>query len=243
MPFLAMAIPRFYCPVEIPVSGSIRLPDAAAHHAFRVLRMGRGEALAIFDGKGIEAQCRILDAPFVEILERAMVDRESVLAVTLVQALVSNEKMDWVVQKAVELGAKSIQVVETERCTVRLSGDRARKREEHWRQVAISACEQCGRNIVPEILPIVPLKAWLSMPRGGKKLFLSPQGKPLREFFRPEGEIHILIGPEGGLTLEEEVNAASSGFKAWSLGPRILRTETAGLAALSALSALWGDFS
>ncbi len=238
-----MAIPRFHCPLEIPASGSIRLTDAAAHHAFRVLRMKSGEEIAIFDGKGVEAKCRILDAPFVEVLERAMVDRESVLAVNLVQALVSNEKMDWVVQKAVELGAKSIQVVETARSTVRLSGDRARKREEHWRMVAISACEQCGRNIVPEILPIVPVKDWLSMPRQGKKLFLSPQGKPLRVFFRPEGEIHILVGPEGGLTLDEEDCASSSGFKALSLGPRILRTETAGLAALSALSALWGDFS
>lgn len=238
-----MAIPRFYCPLEIPQIGSIRLPDAAAHHAFRVLRLGKGEEISIFDGNGVEAKCRITDAPLVEILDRAMVDRESRLSVNLVQGLASSEKMDWVVQKAVELGAKSVQVVEAARSTVKLPADRAKKREEHWRQVAISACEQCGRNVVPDISSVVSLKTWLSTQRQGKKLYLSPQGKPLREFFRPEGEIHVLVGPEGGLTPEEEAQALSAGFKAVSLGPRILRTETAGIAALSALSALWGDFS
>ena len=237
-----MAIPRFHCPQEIPATGIFRLPAQVAHHAFRVLRLGKGEELVLFDGKGWEFRCAVLDSTSVEILEKIATDRESKLSITLIQAMASSEKMDWVVQKAVELGAKSIQIVETRRSTVRLSGERAKKREGHWANVAISACEQCGRNRIPEISPIVPLEAWLPTAGQGKKLLLSPMGKPLRDFSPPAGEILLLIGPEGGLSPEEEAIALSCGFEALCLGPRILRTETAGLAAIAALHALWGDF-
>ena len=237
-----MANPRFYCSQEIPATGTFRLPAQVAHHAVRVLRLGKEEEIVLFDGKGGEFRCRVLDSASVEILEQIAMDRESKLSVTLVQALAASEKMDWVVQKAVELGAKSIQIVETRRSTVRLSGERAKRREGHWTNVAISACEQCGRNRIPEMLPIVPLEVWLPTPRQGKKLLLSPMGKSLRDFSQPDGEIFLLIGPEGGLAPEEEALALSCGFEAMKLGPRILRTETAGLAAISALHALWGDF-
>ncbi len=237
-----MAIPRFHCPQEIPSAGIFRLPAQVAHHAFRVLRLGKGEEIVLFDGMGWEFRCRVLDSASVEIFEKIAMDRESKLSITLVQALAASEKMDWVVQKAVELGAKSIQIVETRRSTVRLSGERAKKREDHWANVAISACEQCGRNRIPEILPIVQLEVCLPTLGQGKKLLLSPMGKPLRDFSQPGGEIYFLIGPEGGLSPEEEAIALSCGFEAMKLGPRILRTETAGLAAISALHALWGDF-
>lgn len=196
----------------------------------------------LFDGKGNEARCRILDDSSVVILEKRPVDRESKLAIHLVQALVASEKMDWVVQKAVELGAKSVQIVETKRGVVRLSGDRAKKRQAHWLSVAISACEQCGRNRIPDIPQIAPLESWLSAKREGVKYLLSPSGKSLQHF-PPAGEIFILVGPEGGLAPEEESLASQAGFEALGLGPRILRTETAGLAAISAMQALWGDFS
>ncbi len=238
-----MSISRFYCPQDIPEKGIFRLPEEARHHAFRVLRLGSGEEIVLFDGQGGESRCRVVDAFCVEVIEKMAVEREAGLSINLVQALVSNEKMDWVVQKAVELGAKSIQIVETSRCVVKLSGERSKKREAHWLNVAISACEQCGRNRIPEIHPLVPLEAWLSLKREGMKYLLSPAGKSLKAFPPPSGKIFFLVGPEGGLAPEEENLAESQGFEALRLGPRILRTETAGLAALSSFHALWGDFS
>lgn len=237
-----MSVPRFHCLQDIPETGIFRLPEHAGHHAFRVLRLVRGEEIVLFDGRGSEARCRIVDSSCVEILEKAAIDREGKLEITLIQALSAAEKIDWVVQKAVELGTKRIQIVETKRSVVRLSGDRARKREAHWRSVAISACEQCGRNRIPEIPAIESLERWLSMERKGTKCLLSPGGKKLNAF-SPCGEIFLLVGPEGGISPEEEKLAEAAGFEPLGLGPRILRTETAGLAAISAMQTLWGDFS
>ena len=240
-----MSTPRFHSSIEIPAEGLFRLPDAAAHHALRVLRLEQGDEIILFDGRGGESLCRLSgvskSAVMVEIAEKLAIEREAAHAVTLVQALAATEKMDWVVQKAVELGAKSIRIVDTQRSVVRLSGDRARKREVHWRSIAISACEQCGRNRIPEIPPILPLQEWLAASRAGTKLLLSPSGVSLKNIAPPGEEIFLLVGPEGGLAPEEESLAAARGFQAVRLGPRILRTETAGLAALSALQALWGD--
>ncbi|MBY0579846.1 MAG: 16S rRNA (uracil(1498)-N(3))-methyltransferase [Burkholderiales bacterium] len=242
-----MSTPRFYSHIEIPPYGIFRLPDAAAHHASRVLRLEEGDEIVLFDGTGGESRCRIADVSkscvLAEIVEKTAIDREAKLAVILVQALAATEKMDWVLQKAVELGVKCIQIVETKRSVVKLSVERAKKREAHWNSVAISACEQCGRNRIPEIPSIVPLQEWLSVQRSGTKFLLSPSGKPLKDFPVPDSEIFLLVGPEGGLSPEEEALARARGFEALGLGPRILRTETAGLAALSALHALWGDFN
>ena len=238
-----MAIPRFYCPEDVPEKGVFGLPEHARHHAFRVLRLRGGEEIALFDGRGNEARCRVLDSSSVEILEKFSMDRESKISMNLVQSLVSNEKTDWIVQKAVELGAKSVQIVETKRSVVKLSGERAKKREAHWLSIAISACEQCGRNRIPGIHPVMPIEDWLVEMREGSKYLLSPHGKSLKSCPPPGGEIFLLVGPEGGLSPEEEDLAKSSGFEELGLGPRILRTETAGLAALSSFNALWGDFS
>ncbi|NNM81500.1 MAG: 16S rRNA (uracil(1498)-N(3))-methyltransferase [Burkholderiales bacterium] len=239
-----MSIPRFYIQDSIPGSGSFFLPDAASHHASRVLRLVEGDALVLFDGSGKEFECRISQAKkagmSVEIMGCEEIDRESGVRVTLVQSLCSNEKMDWVVQKAVELGVEKIQAVEAKRSVVRLSGERARRREEHWRSVAISACEQCGRNVIPEIPEIVALDQWLASRNEGLKLLLSIEGTPLREFSAPQENVFVLIGPEGGLAPEEEHLARSRGFRDAKLGARILRTETAGLAALAAIDCLWG---
>ncbi len=237
-----MPLPRFHCPRDIPSSGPFALDADVRRHAFRVLRLTKGEEVVLFDGKGSEARCRIMDDSSVEILQKNFVDRESKMSINLVQSLVSTEKLDWVVQKAVELGVKSVQIVETKRSVVKLSRDRAKKREAHWLSVAVSACEQCGRNHVPEIFGIVSLAEWLSARRQGSKYLLSPNGSSLKELEHPSGEIFLLAGPEGGLTAEEEDLASRAGFLALSLGPRILRTETAGLAAISAFQALWGDF-
>ena len=238
-----MSTPRFHVPCEIPDSGLFELPGSAAHHASRVLRLSAGDELVIFDGGGGAFRCRMTgESPVVEILERRPEGKEAKIPVTLVQALCANDKMDWVVQKAVELGAAAIQVVETRRSVVRLSGDRARRREAHWRSVAISACEQCGRNVVPEIPRIEPLFDWIaSQDGGGLGLMLSPSGAPLRNFPLPQGGVSLLVGPEGGFTPEEEAFAQSRGFREAKLGPAILRTETAGLAGLAAIEALWGE--
>ncbi len=239
-----MSIPRFYIQDAIPSSGSYSLPDGASHHASRVLRLVEGDAVVLFDGSGKEFECRVSQAKksgmAVEIMGCEEIDRESGVRVTLVQSLCSNEKMDWVVQKAVELGAEKIQAVEARRSVVRLSGERARRREEHWRSVAISACEQCGRNVIPEIPEIVPLDHWVASGHEGLKLLLSIEGAPFRDFSAPQGNVFVLIGPEGGLTPEEVHFARSTGFRDAKLGSRILRTETAGLAALAAIDCLWG---
>lgn len=242
-----MTAPRFHSPQKIPSDGIFRLPDNAAHHASRVLRLIPGDDIVLFDGTGGESRCRIIEtsksAMLAEIVEKTAIEREAGLDITLVQALAVSEKMDWVLQKAVELGAKCIQIVETRRSVVKLSVERAKKREAHWTHVAISACEQCGRNRIPEIPPLLSLQEWLSIPRSGTKLLLSPSGASMKRLPAPTEKIFLLIGPEGGLSPEEERSARERGFESMSLGPRILRTETAGLAAISAIQSLWGDFS
>lgn len=240
-----MAIPRFYCPENIPL-GVFVLPKEAAHHAARVLRLQAGDSLILFNGEGGEYLARVLDcgksAMSVEVLRFSDVERESTLAITLVQAVVASEKMDWVLQKCVELGVDRIVPVETARCVVRLSGERAKKRAQHWQAVVVSACEQCGRNRVPEVAPLLAVADFLGNGIDGDGFLLSPGGGKLSAFPRPQKKVYLLAGPEGGLTGDEEALAQRRGFSAASLGPRILRTETAGLAAISAFQALWGDF-
>ena len=169
---------------------------------------------------------------------------EPPLQITLVQSLPSGDKMDWVVQKAVELGITAIQPVMAKRSVVRLEGDRARKRVLHWQEVAISACEQCGRNTVPAILPLMDLNQYLVREHKDdeRRFLLDPiGGQRLRKMDRPSGPMSLLIGPEGGFEEGEIDLARSLGFHSLQLGPRVLRTETAGLAALAAMMALWGD--
>ncbi|HTE14397.1 MAG TPA: 16S rRNA (uracil(1498)-N(3))-methyltransferase, partial [Burkholderiales bacterium] len=155
----------------------------------------------------------------------------------------SGERMDYTVQKCVELGVSAIQPLITQRSVVRLAGERADKRVAHWQSVAAAACEQCGRNQLPAVLPLQPLTQWLGMPVNGVRYLLSPHaGKRLREFERPQDAVMLLVGPEGGWNDDETAAARLAGFTPMVLGPRVLRTETAAVAALAAMQAVWGDF-
>jgi 16S rRNA (uracil1498-N3)-methyltransferase len=243
--------PRFFCPFPLTAGTRVELAEGAARHAARVLRLGVGDALTLFDGRGGEYACRIAafvrDAPVAEILERRDIERESPLEITLAQALQAGEKMDLTVQKAVELGVLRIVPLATQRGVVRLEGERAKKRAAHWRAVAASACEQCGRNRVPEVADPEDLAHWLGRPPSCAKplrLMLDPgASRALAAWPSPEAKaVELLVGAEGGLTPEEADRARRAGFTAVRLGPRVLRTETAGLAALAAIQCLWGDF-
>jgi 16S rRNA (uracil1498-N3)-methyltransferase len=171
-------------------------------------------------------------------------DRESPLAVTLIQGLAAADRMDYAIQKAVELGVQSIQPVATARSVARFDETRAAKRALHWKQIAIAACEQCGRNQLPRLHPLLAFDAWLAAPSEAYlRLLLAPDGDlTLAGLAAPAGSIEILVGPEGGLTPDEASAALRRGFRAVRLGPRILRTDTAGPAVLAALNAQWGDW-
>ena len=239
-------ISRFHFPGRLPAAGTLELPDALAHHAVRVLRLRDGDRIVLFDGEGGEAEATLQvrgKAAWAQVEARREVDRESPLQIVLVQALASSDKMDWVVQKAVELGASAIQPVQAERSVLRLVGERADKRQAHWQQVAVAACEQCGRNRIPEVRPLQPLTHWLADHRDALTYVLAPGGAAsFGDESAPQGAVHVLVGPEGGWSDAEMAAFDAAGCRRVRLGPRVLRTETAGLAAIAALQARWGDF-
>lgn len=243
-----MAAPRFFVPTALATGVSVALPGNAAHHAARVLRLNVGDAVTLFNGEGGEypAVLTAIDKHRVqaEIGAHRAVERESPLAVTLIQALSSGERMDVTLQKAVELGVQQVIPVMSERSVVRLQGARADKRAAHWQQVVISACEQCGRNRVPAVHPLVALAALLSSPPPPslRWVLLPDADTVLRDLPRPATPVELLVGPEGGLSAAEVERARAAGFLPLRLGPRVLRTETAAPALLAAVQALWGDF-
>jgi len=243
-------MPRFYCPPPLPSGGNLELPPETAHHAIRVLRLHEGDAVQLFDGLGNERHGVIAGIggrhAVVGDLITVNAERESPLKILLAQALASSEKMDWVVQKATELGVAAIQPLDTERSVARLTAERIAKRLEHWRQVAISACEQCGRNLLPEIHAPLDIMAWLQQVRNtaDAKFVLLPQGATsLNAQHKPQGRAMLLVGAEGGFTDAESAAAQHCGFVPIRMGARILRTETAAVAGLAALQTLWGDFN
>ena len=186
---------------------------------------------------------RLVRPAWAQVEARREVDRESPLQIVLVQALASGDKMDWVMQKAVELGASAIQPVQAERSVLRLAGERADKRQAHWQQVAVAACEQCGRNRIPEVRPLQALAHWLAAHRDALCYVLAPGGAAsFAEEPAPQQAVHVLVGPEGGWSDAELAAFDAAGCRRVRLGPRVLRTETAGLAAIAALQARWGDF-
>ena len=206
--------------------------------------------MTLFDGRAGEYACRIASiaprALVVDVLEWRAIEREAPLSITLVQALQAGEKMDMTVQKAVELGVARFVPVTAQRSVVRLDGARALRRVEHWRGVVASACEQCGRNRLPDVAPLVRLVDWLGQPPapGARRLMLTPGAPQTLNRLAPPAPgagLDVLIGAEGGFAPEEIRLAALAGFVAVRLGPRVLRTETAGLAALAAIQCLWGD--
>ncbi|CAM0997900.1 16S rRNA (uracil(1498)-N(3))-methyltransferase [Rhodanobacter sp. Root179] len=239
---------RIHLDQPLSVSAEIALPAQAAEHVGRVLRMNAGDPLTVFNGDGSDYDATIVALGKrdlrVRIDAKLSVQNESPLPLTLAQGVARGEKMDLIVQKATELGAVRIVPLLTERSEVKLDPARAEKRLAHWRAVAASACEQCGRARLPEITPAQPLAGWLAglADDGALRLALLPEGaRSARELrFGAAGGL-LVIGPEGGLG-ERDINALTrAGFEGLRLGPRILRTETAGLAAMAALQALHGD--
>jgi 16S rRNA (uracil1498-N3)-methyltransferase len=242
-------MPRFYCSPPLPADGSFQLPEEAAHHAARVLRLREGDSVQLFDGLGNERYGIIaeLSGKHVVIANIKTIEsnRESPLRILLVQALTNSEKMDWVIQKATELGVAEIQPIDTERSVARLTAERIEKRLQHWQQVAISACEQCGRNLLPQIRAPLDIMAWLQQTKNlpDTKFILLPQGAtPLHAQSQPQGRVILLVGAEGGFTQAEGETAQHCGFIPVRMGVRVLRTETAAIAGLAALQTLWGDF-
>jgi 16S rRNA (uracil1498-N3)-methyltransferase len=242
-------MPRFFCPPPLPLNGSFDLPPAAAHHAARVLRLREGDPVEIFDGLGNECHGVIAELGGKRVVISGIIaidiDRESPLKVLLAQALTGSEKMDWVLQKATELGVAEIQPLATERSVAKLSAERVEKRIEHWQQVAISACEQSGRNTLPQLYAPLDIMVWLQQMREMPitKYILLPEGAAsLPAQAKPQGKVVLLIGSEGGFTQAESDAALQCGFDSIRMGARVLRTETAAVAGLAALQTLWGDF-
>ncbi len=236
--------------VEIPLSSGavVVLPMGAAHHIAVVLRLRAGAMLELFDGSGGSHRGRILAADkrsvTIQLESFNSHERESSLQVTLVQGISRGQHMDYTLQKAVELGVARIVPVLTGHSNVRLDETRAGRRIEHWRRVVIGACEQCGRNRVPEVCPPRPLAAWLETDRSDRRLVLDPEAdRGLHAIPPPVIGMSLLSGPEGGLSPVEIRAALALGWQAVRLGPRILRTETAAVAALAACQALWGDLN
>lgn len=244
--------PRFFSPYPLSLGAQVALSESAARHAARVLRLKPGDAITLFDGRGGEYAANISvvarDQVAADVSDWVGRECESPIDITLVQALQAGEKMDLTVQKAVELGVTRIVPVASRRSVVRLEGERAQRRVAHWQAVAASACEQCGRNRVPEVCALEDLRRWLGRPPAGGttlRLMLDPDASfALDTVPRPAGgtRVELLIGAEGGLAPDETDLALLAGFVSVRLGPRVLRTETAGLAALAAIQCLWGDF-
>jgi 16S rRNA (uracil1498-N3)-methyltransferase len=234
--------PRLFIETPLSVGREVELPDSGSHHLSRVLRLRESDALTLFDGTGGEWEAEFLGKGRARLRTFREVERESPLAVTLVQGVSSGERMDYTIQKAVELGVAAIQPILTKKGVVKLEGKRADSRVEHWRRVVIAACEQCGRNRIPEVRPLVDLAYYLRDAGGtGARLLLSGQGRSIREM-GVQTEATLAAGPEAGFAAEEQAALERIGFVKASLGPRVLRTETAALAALAALNVLRGDF-
>jgi 16S rRNA (uracil1498-N3)-methyltransferase len=250
-----MRLTRVY--VEAPVATGKRLvvEGSAANHITRVLRLRSGDLLTVFDGSGGEFGARIeefrKDSVVVTVAEHRLLDRESPLPLTLAQGISRGERMDWVIQKATELGTSRIVPLFTKRSMVRLDERQAERKLQHWRAIAIAACEQCGRNKIPELA--APVDFFDVLPAddsGAMRLLLSPTGDLRIEDLAEVGQdlapgvrkgITVLIGPEGGLEEVEQEAALAAGFKAVQLGPRVLRTETAAIAALTIIQRYFGD--
>lgn len=242
-------VPRFHCDAPLAIGMQRELPPAAGHHAARVLRMGVGDAVRVFCGDGLEWDSLITrverDRVTVRLTQSRQHSVESPIHITLAQGLTSREKMDLTLQKATELGVSRIVPVVTTKSVVKLDEDRAERRIEHWHGIVAAACEQCGRNVVPEVQRVQRFDHWISAlaPANGElRLLLSPGSERRLRDIAPPQAVMLLVGPEGGLTPEERRIAERFGFTPVVLGPRVLRTETAALAAVAAMHALWGDF-
>lgn len=240
-----MRIPRIYHPEPLFAHSQVALDDNAARHVARVLRLGPGAELTLFDGNGGEYSATIYEQNKRQVIAKLgdlrKVDLESPLKITLAQGISRGDRMDYTIQKAVELGVSCIVPLSTERSVVNLKGERLEKKLAHWQGVIISACEQCGRNTLPELLPQRTLNEWLASKPAGQGLLLDHRAEASLGSLKISDELTLLIGPEGGLSGQERQHAIDSGYQGIRLGPRVLRTETAALTALAGLQSRWGD--
>ncbi len=239
-------MPRFYLPAPLAPHTTFSLPDNIVRH-IHVLRLNTGDNIALFNGTGsdFDATLQTIGKRHAEchIHAQRQPENESPLAITLVQAISSGERMDFTLQKSVELGVRAICPIISERCVVRLSGERADKRVQRWQDIVIAACEQSGRSIVPTVLPVVSFSDYLrQMPPELHLMMSLRRATTLRDIAPAPQTLRLMIGPEGGWTPAEEQAAQAAGVHAITLGKRVLRTETASLAAMAAMQVLWGDF-
>ncbi|OTA21016.1 16S rRNA -N -methyltransferase [Xenorhabdus beddingii] len=241
-----MRIPRIYHPEPLSTGAEIYLSDDAANHVGRVLRMSHGQALQLFDGSN-----QVFDAELIEvskktvqvrIINSTLSNHESPLNLHLGQVMSRGEKMEFTIQKSVELGVSTITPLLSERCGVKLDAERLEKKLQQWKKIAISACEQCGRNRIPEVRPVMSLEAWCQENDDSLKLNLHPRAsQSINTLPLPVEKVRLLIGPEGGLSAGEIAMTAKYQFTDILLGPRVLRTETTALTAITALQVRFGD--
>ena len=240
-------MPRFYLADALQPGQNISLPENVIRH-LHVLRVREGEEITLFNGNGHSYPTRLLSLAkrqaVAEVLSEQTVDNESPLAISLIQAVSSGERMDFTLQKSVEMGVTEIFPVTSARSIVKLSGERAEKRQERWQEIVIAACEQCGRNRIPTVHPLLPLSQRLQQqPQSDVRLLMGLHHPTSLKAIQPAPQrITLMIGPEGGWSPEEEAAAFQTGFQSILLGKRVLRTETAALAAIAAMQTLWGDF-
>ncbi|MFV2056005.1 MAG: 16S rRNA (uracil(1498)-N(3))-methyltransferase [Thiohalomonadales bacterium] len=244
-----MRLTRIYQAVTLHCGESLTLDAQSAAHVAKVLRLAPGDPIVIFNGEGgeyrgsIESVGKRCTTVLLESFENKEV--ESSLQIVLGQCMSRGERMDYAIQKSVELGVTSIYPLDSQRCGVHIPAERMEKRRLHWQRVAISACEQCGRNRVPQVHAISDLDSWIAAQGSSWSYILDPEaGLGVKQLNIPaDASIRVLIGPEGGLTAAEITLATKSSFKALRLGPRILRSETAAVATLCALQTFWGDLA
>jgi len=246
-------MPRFFVDMPLQPGDLLALPEDVARH-IHVLRLQPGDALTLFNGRGGQYDARLVElgrrSASAELGAFAAHEAEPPYRITLAQGIAGGDKMDWLIEKAIELGASRVVPLGTARAVVRLAGERAARRQAHWQALVAAACEQCGRNRVPQVEPPRELPAWLdALPAalGDDELRLTLSPRAALSFDAlpkqaPSGDVTLLIGPEGGLAPEEEAAALARGFTPIALGPRVLRTETAGIAMLAALAARWGGW-
>jgi 16S rRNA (uracil1498-N3)-methyltransferase len=241
-----MRIPRIYHPESLEVNSEVFLDEDAANHVGRVLRMTVGQQIELFDGSNLTFNAEITQADKKRVKVRVLAsqadDRESPLHLHLGQVMSRGEKMEFTIQKSIELGVNVITPLFSERCGVKLDAERLAKKIQQWQKIAIAACEQCGRNRVPEIREPMTLQAWCAEADEGLKLNLHPRAsQSINTLPQPVERVRLLIGPEGGLSADEIAMTAQQGFTDILLGPRVLRTETTALTAITALQVRFGD--
>ncbi len=240
-----MRVSRIYTDVPLTENLSAELNPKTSHYISRVLRLKEGTSLILFDGSGRQFDASInhisKNSVTVDVGPADQTSVESPLNIHLGIAISKGDRMDWVIQKATELGVSEITPLLSQRVEVKLKGERLQKKQEHWQQIGISSCEQCGRNLVPQVHPLTDASSWINAVNAEKKFVLHHRSEHALDPTAQVNSIALLIGPEGGLAEQEIITAEQHGFSSLRLGPRVLRTETAPLAAIAILQNIWGD--